>query len=205
MSTHFSYSLLIMVIVFSSCQALEEREEQLEDGAVIEYQINKETGEKNGWFRKYYDGQLFEAAMYREGKLHGERQIFDEDGEQIISEHYSDGLYEGIYQSFYPGGRLKLEGLYTAGSMEGEWRKYYESGQLMEIVTMHDNEENGPFVEYYENGNLKAEGTYQSGDNEHGELKLYDEDGKLERTMDCNKGICRTTWKREDNDDTENL
>ena len=81
--------------------------------------------------------------------------------------------------------------------MQGIWKKYYESGKLMESVTMRDNEENGPFVEYWENGNLKAEGAYLDGDNEDGELKLYDEHGELEKTMQCERGMCYTTWKKE--------
>ena len=45
--------------------------------------------------------------------------------------------------------------------------------------------------------NSKAEGTYIDGDNEQGELKLYDEQGELEKIMQCERGICHTTWKKE--------
>jgi len=78
-----------------------------------------------------------------------------------------------------------------------KWKRYYDSGELMEIVNFVENEENGPFVEYYKNGNKKATGNYLDGDNEHGELELFDEQGELIKKMNCNKGICRTSWTKE--------
>jgi len=50
-------------------------------------------------------------------------------------------------------------------------------------------------VEYHPNGSLKAEGQYLNGDFEQGELKLYDETGRLVRIMDCEQGVCRTRWQ----------
>lgn len=82
--------------------------------------------------------------------------------------------------------------------MDSIWVRYYETGQIKEEVTFRDNDENGPFTEYYANGNLKAEGFFKDGDNEHGLLKLYDEEGVLVKTMDCKNGICKTIWKKED-------
>ncbi len=52
-----------------------------------------------------------------------------------------------------------------------------------------------PLSEYHPNGQLKAEGYYKNGDKEEGLLKLYNETGKLVKTMNCNSGICRTVWK----------
>lgn len=74
----------------------------------------------------------------------------------------------------------------------------------MEEVMFADNEENGPFTEYHKNGSLKAEGNYLNGDNEHGLLKLYNEEGELVRKMQCDSGICQTTWVSPDlNEDAD--
>ena len=40
---------------------------------------------------------------------------------------------------------------------------------------------------------------YLDGDNEHGELKLFDEQGVLTKKMNCDKGICRTSWTLAEN------
>ena len=79
--------------------------------------------------------------------------------------------------------------------MQGWWYKYYPSGEIMEKVTFVDNQENGPFIEYHKNGQISVEGQYLDGDNEHGELKFFDEAGLHYRTMRCDSGLCRTIWR----------
>ncbi|MDH3648762.1 MAG: hypothetical protein OEQ53_03720 [Saprospiraceae bacterium] len=205
----FMYQVQILVslllLLTLGCSSLEVKEYISEDGILEQYQVERESGQRHGWYKRYQQNTLREECNYQYDQLDGQRVLYDGTGSKVVVEHYVNGIYEGAYQSYYPTGELKLEGLYVRGSMEGEWNKYYFSGQLMEIVEMHDNEENGAFVEYYENGSIKAEGSYLEGDNEHGELKLYDESGELERTMQCDRGICHTTWKRESDNTTEDL
>lgn len=154
------------------------------------------TGEKSGTVKTYFDnGQLREEGQFDNGNLDGYRKIYHPDGYLEVIEHYRQGEFHGTYQKFYSDGQVSVAGEYIDGVMKGVWKTFYPSGQLKDEVMMSDNEENGPFTEYYENGQLKAEGTYLSGENEHGPLKLYNEDGVLIRTMDCNQGICHTTWK----------
>lgn len=191
---------LTLLSFILACSPYQEVEVKDDNGQVVEsFRINRKTGQKEGEYRKYSEGALLEIAHYINDTLDGLRTIFTFDGNKEIEEWYTKGIYEGSYLTFYANGQVELEGQYNNGTMEGEWKKYYKSGKLMESVRMHQNEENGPFVEYWENGNLKAEGTYLDGDNEHGELKLYDEQGELEKIMQCERGICHTTWKRETN------
>lgn len=144
------------------------------------------------------EGNVIELAEYQNDTLNGKRIMFAENGDTLVIEHYQEGLFQGEYRAYYEGGKLELVGAYTANSMEGEWKRFYQDGQLMEVVSFSDNEENGPFIEYHENGQLKAEGYYRNGDHEHGLLKLYDEAGELEKTMNCENGICRTVWSKKD-------
>jgi len=144
------------------------------------------------------EGNVIELAEYQNDTLNGKRIMFAENGDTLVVEHYENGLFHGEYRAYYEGSLLELVGEYTANSMEGEWKRFYPNGQLMEIVSFSDNQENGPFIEYHENGSLKAEGYYRNGDHEHGLLKLYDEAGELEKTMNCENGICRTVWSKKD-------
>ena len=194
-------TLVTIGLFLSSCGSkLETVEVFNEQGELVEsYQINPGSGEKHGKYQRYIDDYLREESTYQHDTLHGIRKMFWPNGTPEIEEHYVKGTFEGPFRTYYENGQLKLEGLYEQGTMEGEWVKYYESGQVMEQVTMHLNEENGPFTEYHKNGNLKAEGTYLEGDNEHGTLLLYDETGTLERKMQCDHGICHTTWQRTEN------
>ena len=78
------------------------------------------------------------------------------------------------------------------------WRKYNPTGQMIEEVTFADNLENGPFREWFDNGQLAAEGSYLDGDNEDGRLRVYNEDGSLNRVMDCDMGACTSLWRDSD-------
>jgi len=176
--------------------------EKNEFGQNISYQIHKETGLKEGAYTlKDSTGVLLEEANYLNDTLHGERKIYTEQGVLEAIENYKDGTFEGSYQLFYPNGQIKFAAEYRDGVLAGEAKSYYEDGQLKETVAFKDNVENGPFLEYHPNGNLKAKGSYFSGNHsEHGPLELYDENGDLIKKMNCEKGVCRTSWTREDGD-----
>lgn len=192
----FSITLLLLY----SCQSNIKVEEAYPNGKIFkEYFKDKKTDKISGLYKVYYEnGTILEESHYVDGLPNGKRMLFDEDGKQQVIEHYVNGQFEGNYQSFYPNGQVEQDGQYVDGAMEGKWKKFYENGQLEEEVQFTENEENGAFVEWYPNGNLKAEGSYLDGDNEHGELKMYNEQGVLQRKMDCVKGICKTSWKAED-------
>jgi len=157
-------------------------EVQNDNGVVIErYEQNIKTAQKDGKSDFFSDdGALLETAFYKNGVLNGKRVLYHENGEIQAIEQYTNGTFTNIYQAFYENNQLEL------------------GGELMEIVTFVENEENGPFVEYYKNGKTKAAGAYLDGDNEHGELKLFDENGELTKKMNCEKGICRTSWTKEE-------
>lgn len=152
------------------------------------------SGLKTGFY-EYFDehGVLTETSNFTGGELIGERKIY-EAGKLYAIENYINGQFEGPYKVYYPNGQLKLETQYVHNEMIGELKSYYENGTLKEVVQMQSNEENGPFIEYYSDGKIKAEGFYKNGPNEHGELKLYDSTGILNRIMFCEEGICKTQW-----------
>ena len=108
------------------------------------------------------------------------------------------GQFTGEYRLYHDNGELKQKGTYRNNAMTGPWETYYDNGQLKERVQFEGNMENGPFIEYHRNGKLAAEGAYKEGDYEHGELKIYNENGELIRSMLCDNGRCQTTWSAEE-------
>ncbi len=170
-----------------------------EQGQILEqYEISTKDSLKNGNYLLFAeDGDTIVWAQYSNGALNGERRVYFENGNPQVIEHYQNGIHQGLYQAFFEDGKVELQGRYANGSMEGEWRGFYKNGQLKEVVQFKENNENGAFTEYHPNGKLKAKGAYLDGDNEHGLLELYNENGVLERKMDCNQGRCYTIWKLE--------
>lgn len=174
-----------------------ERMEQVDDYDYKEvFYVSKKTGKKSGTYEKFYpDGNLYERAEFSDGELHGVRQLMYPSGKVEILENYVKGKYQGLSQTFYEDGQLRNEGQYNDNTANGIWKSFYSNGQLKEEVMYVKNEEQGPFKEWHKNGNIKAQGTYKDGDNEHGELKLFDDNGQLLRKMDCKMGACTTVWK----------
>ncbi len=196
----YSFLLFASLLFFACSPSTETIEIKNEAGILTErYTQDTKTELRVGVSYHYFeDGTVQDESNYTNGILDGERKLYYENGKLQAIERYDKGIFAGTYQAFYENDSLELEGQYVSGIMSGAWKRYYKSGQLMEVVVFEKNEENGPFIEYYENGKTKAEGTYLNGDNEHGELKLYDETGELERRMNCLMGRCETIWQREE-------
>lgn len=193
-------ALLLCLLLPFGCSSEVESVEEFDDlGYRIQYKRNKETYAKEGTYQRFSPaGQLVELATYRQDSLEGKRILFSDQGDTLIVENYAGGVFRGPYRRFYEDASQVLQqGQYVDNRMEGLWRAFYKNGQLKEEVQFANNQEEGPFKEWYENGEVKAEGTYRDGDNEDGELRLYDPSGVLERIMQCEMGICRTSWVRD--------
>jgi antitoxin component YwqK of YwqJK toxin-antitoxin module len=168
-------------------------------GKVLEKQIysTKDSLATGVWENYAPNGMLIDSRPYREGKLHGIRRIYDDQGRLQIEENYLHGEFEGPYTAYHENGKVRVSGQYKNNTMDSIWTYFYASGAVREKVAFKDNLENGPFTEYYENGKMKTKGDYLGGDKEHGKLELFDSTGQLVRTMECEYGRCRTVWKKE--------
>lgn len=197
MNKYWLWTLAILVLISCNRKAKTETVEMTDEaGNKIRFERRLNDYAKEGMFVKFgASGKKMEEAHYANDTLDGLRILYSEKGDTQIVESYKKGAFDGEYRIFHENGKLKLLGIYENNIMIGKWKGYYDNGALKEEVTFVDNQENGPFIEYHPNGKLKAEGTYLNGDFEQGELKLYDESGKLYRRMECDKGICKTIWQ----------
>jgi len=194
----FSICLCVAVVFLSACggNIIEERNDH---GNLTASYAVKDDSIKHGKYTAFHeDGSVFEESTYFNGLVHGVRMMYYEGNKKIQTlETYDNGEMVGLFEEYHLNGQVAFSGIFTDGAMEGVFKKYSESGQLIEEVTFVDSEENGPFKEYHLNGQLAAEGAYRNGDNEDGPLKLYNENGELIKEMLCNRGVCRTTWEKE--------
>lgn len=197
------------ILLLAACSNIETVKVTAEDGTIEEFQQDKKTKLKNGFYKLLSaDGKLMAEATYVNGEVMGERKLYFKDGKVMQIQTLKGKIFEGPFKEFHPNGKVAVEGQYVNSKFEGTWKYYYENGQVKEIVNFKDNNEDGPFTEYHRNGKLRAEGQYKLGVNkfgesnedsdnkEHGELKMYDENGELEKTMKCEFGVCETTWSK---------
>lgn len=81
-----------------------------------EYDHGKKVGE---WVSEDSYGSINEH--YNDsGKLDGVREVYGENGNLRLREHYENDLLDGSYQE-YADGELVVEGEYVEGKREGEW------------------------------------------------------------------------------------
>ena len=192
---------LCYLLLLSSCSN-NMQQVKSENGTILEEFIVNKDGEKHGLYKSFdEEGNVIETAIYKNGKLNGDRNFYFKNGKLELSEHYVEDVITGPYVSYYISGQVEISFEYNNGEVNGLLTKYYESGTIKEEVNMKNNEENGPFKEYYESGQLKWEGQYLNGDNEFGLLVNYKNDGTIIKKMMCDSlAICRTIWTPERGD-----
>ena len=194
-----------LMIFTASCNPIEVKKEKTPEGNTEEYEFNTKTKQREGWCKRYdKENKIYESCIYRNGKLEGTRILFLNNGDTLQVATFREDSLQGPFRDFLEGNIVLRKGYFENNQMEKIWTYYYPSGKPKEKVTFVKGQEDGPFVEYWENGKLKAEGNYKTGINrfgidnrdspskEHGVLKLYDENGNLEKTMNCEFGLCET-------------
>ena len=197
MNLYFRHILFISFWLVACEKQPTKVEVDPDTGFETTYSVGKEDDQYNGpYSKKDSTGVMLERGHYKDGKLHGIREILFPDGKVKVRERYEAGQMTDLYEYYFPNGQLELKGYYIGGAMYGDWKKYDDQGNLLEIVTMINNEEMGPFKEYYPNGKLQTEGVYLHGPNEDVLLNLFNESGELYKTMLCDSGICITTWEK---------
>ena len=66
--------------------------------------------------RKPFDGIVFDLSK--------------ESGNIILEFRMVNGLMNGLYQEWYPDGKLKRKGKYLNNTQVGDWTVWYENGQM---------------------------------------------------------------------------
>ncbi|HOX79308.1 MAG TPA: toxin-antitoxin system YwqK family antitoxin [Bacteroidales bacterium] len=110
------------------------------NGIMIGEGVVTEKGERDGFWKEYYD----------DGKLRAQGK-------------YNKDLKEGPWVFYHPNGQTEQEGSYFKGKPEGEWRWYYAGGQLLREETCFNGLADGDMKEYDEAGNIITRGKYIEG------------------------------------------
>jgi antitoxin component YwqK of YwqJK toxin-antitoxin module len=123
----------------------------------------------------YYhaNGRLAKTIPYKNDVIHGEKRIYDVEGNYVGGTHYVDGIRDG--RSFFLGDKnsAKREEVYEKGLLMSG--KYFDfSGSLT-----HEIEDGKGIRPFYEEGFLSMEHEYIDGKPE-GMVKMYRKNGDIE-------------------------
>ncbi|MFN2380004.1 MAG: toxin-antitoxin system YwqK family antitoxin [Bacteroidales bacterium] len=144
---------------------------------------------REGIGRQYFpDGGLMLTIPYSNGKKEGLSREYDRNGRIItlyeyrndfltarrrINRYDGDGLKQGEWVEFYPGGTVKSEVTYRNDMMHGYYKEYDSRG-ILTLTMLYDNGviveesvDDDPDIEvvnrYDNNGNLIFSGPYREG------------------------------------------
>jgi|HubBroStandDraft_2_1064218.scaffolds.fasta_scaffold137598_2 antitoxin component YwqK of YwqJK toxin-antitoxin module len=93
---------------------------------------------------------------------------------------------DGTVIKHYPNGVIKERSFYVGGRRRGECQYFYPNGRLWSDEYFINGILDGSTTNYFDNGQKRYEGTFTKG-KPSGIWKIYDNTGKLTRTIDYDK------------------
>jgi antitoxin component YwqK of YwqJK toxin-antitoxin module len=144
-----------------------------------------QVGKTGLWKFFYPDGTLSSTENYLSGDLHGRSENYDFSGTLISIENWASGILEDS-AFYFRSGSLYREGIYQNGVYAGLWVTYYPDGTVQQAGTYVNGLPDGLWKSFDEQGTLTDEGYYVNGLPD-GEWKFY-EDGKLSYYGQYSKG-----------------
>jgi antitoxin component YwqK of YwqJK toxin-antitoxin module len=139
------------------------------NGIMIGEGIVTEKGERDGFWKEYYD----DGRLRAEGK-------------------YTMDIKEGNWKFYHPNGVVEQEGAYLKGKPEGEWRWYYPGGEILREELYYNGLPDGLMTEYDADGNVITKGEYIEG-REDG--AWYYRSGDNETEGNYSEGMRNGLWK----------
>ena len=91
---------------------------------------------------------------------------------------YSDTLYSGTIEDYFPSKQLKTTETFYKGKEEGWYHSFYPDGTKEANRYYHAGEKDSINIGWWNNGNLRFEYHFSNG-NYHGDCKEWYQSGKL--------------------------
>ncbi len=180
--------------------------------------LSKDEKEKtNLKLKKEYfaDGKLKKIGAYIDEKPVGIHKIFNEKGNIINSESFSEkgiklgegridkeGKKQGDWKFLYSDGKIRSEGKFINGKKTGPWLFYYKSGNIEQKGAYKNGKPQGIWIWYYDNKNIRRKGKFDKG-KETGKFYELTEESDTLSAGNYIYGLKSGKWKTVVNDYTE--
>jgi antitoxin component YwqK of YwqJK toxin-antitoxin module/Tfp pilus assembly protein PilF len=137
-------------------------------------------GLKNGVTKEYTpSGFLSNTNTFINGVLNGPG-LYNNFSEVYSREfNYTSDTLNGITKEKWIDGPAKLEYHLKNGLYDGEYKSWYHNGKLQSLYSYTNDIRTGPWASYHYNGMLSDSGMYNESGKISGELRSYDESGRL--------------------------
>jgi antitoxin component YwqK of YwqJK toxin-antitoxin module len=126
----------------------------------------------------YSDGKIKSYQAYLQKRKHGLGSNYDSTGRLICSFLFQqdtliakgfvldNGLYDSLWQMYYPTGQVEAIGNYSNGVKIGTWKYFSISGHKIQEGKFYKGSLDGTWNWYYENGQLRKTESYLFGKRE---------------------------------------
>lgn len=79
----------------------------------------------------YEDGNLKWRGTYKDGKMTGKWEFWDDNGNKYCEVYFNNDVYNGSFRSWHANGNLKEAGHYSNNYKTGKWIAYDETGNVL--------------------------------------------------------------------------
>ena len=131
--------------------------------------------------KKFYhkNGNLKWDGEFKNNKVDGKVEQYNENGKLISIESFVKGILEGDFE-YYQNGTLNQSGCMLSNKKQGEFRKYWVNGSLKQIENYKQGVNHGKFKAYRIDNTIRYEGQYLNN-YKNGDWNWYHTNGNLRR------------------------
>lgn len=152
--------------------------------SIITEKVKQEDFGNESSLAAYHISVIKKSSVYDPDN--GLKKVYDREG-NVKEEYYvKDGLFEGVFNSFYPNGNIKITRHYLNDKKHGQSKEYDEDGNLTAEFYYAAGELNGPYKLYSE-GKVSLEGNLERGEKD-GFFKEFNEEGDVSSDYWCKAG-----------------
>lgn len=134
------------------------------------------TGEWKAW---HPTGKLAIHGAYREGCPEGRWHLWDEEGQPIVQDTYSECARNGLYVDYHDGGAPRRSGNFRNGQEQGEWVQKWKNGKTEWQGQYEAGVRVGTWRFFRWDGSVYRVGDYVE-DTQQGEWEFFFPNGKQE-------------------------
>ena len=155
--------IIALLTIVASCSIRKSQSHiSVEESKIQNYR--DERGYKQGKWRYYHKGMIYELRTYKNDTLDGNYIKYHENGKVSIEGSYREGLKNGTWHTYDNSGRITYIQNYVAGLPDGHFRAYH---WFTDVVSREGNykqgKKHGVFREYTIDGELFKEEKYHMG------------------------------------------
>lgn len=122
-------------------------------------------GRREGdWTYSFDNGQVNRMVSYQNGQLNGQWEVYRADGTLAAKKEFENGLRNGTWMTYDATGKQPTaEQHFVKGKTDGVWKSWFPNGKLRLQISIKDGLRHGPTLQWKEDGSPEIESNWVDG------------------------------------------